>query len=109
MSYITVKLLKPEYRGGFHCGKFASDADRIVSAIRHIIKGHYDELDFEICFTHREDVQVAEFMFDVTNNPSREEERESLYGDHRSISVGDLVCINGHDFLCMPNGWEMLC
>jgi hypothetical protein len=47
----------------------------------------------------------AEEAFDLTNNPARQEEREERYGCHRSVSVGDIVEVDGVDFLCDDFGW----
>lgn len=51
---------------------------------------------------------AAEEMFDLTNNPSRQEEREEKYGRGRSLSSGDIVCINGEMFACLSAGWAKL-
>lgn len=50
----------------------------------------------------------AEVAFDLTNNPSRQQEREERYGRFRSVSVGDIVEVNGVDFLCDSFGWTRL-
>ena len=52
--------------------------------------------------------EAAEEMFDLTNNPSREDERLRLYGRNRSVSVGDIVWVDGVDYLCMSTGWAQL-
>ena len=49
---------------------------------------------------------AAEEMFDLTNNPSREEERAKRYGCHRSVSVGDVIKSGLERFLCVSFGWE---
>ena len=51
---------------------------------------------------------VAEEVFDLTNNPSRQDEREELYGRGRSISVGDIIDVDGTLYLCAPTGWNIL-
>lgn len=51
---------------------------------------------------------VAEEVFDLTNNPSRQDEREDLYGRGRSISVGDIIDVDGVMYLCAPMGWNMI-
>lgn len=58
---------------------------------------------------------VAELCFDITNNPSRQEERELVYGRHRSLSVGDIVEVEDRGdpekvtlFLCESYGWKEL-
>lgn len=51
---------------------------------------------------------AAEEMFDLSNNPSRQEERELLWGNYRSLSVGDVVQVGGESFLCCSQGWHKL-
>ena len=51
---------------------------------------------------------AAEEVFDLTNNPCRQEEREQVYGRGRSLSVGDIVCVDGVDYLCASFGWEVV-
>lgn len=34
---------------------------------------------------------IADELFDLTNNPGRQVEREEKYGRGRSLSVGDIV------------------
>jgi hypothetical protein len=50
---------------------------------------------------------AAEEMFDLTNNPCRQEERLKLYGNMRSVSVGDVVEVDGVKYLCEPAGWSV--
>lgn len=52
--------------------------------------------------------QAAEEMFDLTNNPAREDERQELYGNGRSVSSGDIIRCDGTDYLCLSIGWEIL-
>jgi len=51
---------------------------------------------------------AAEEAFDLTNNPSRQEEREEKYGRGRSVSSGDVIEVEGTKFVCMSFGWETL-
>lgn len=52
---------------------------------------------------------AAEEVFDLTNNPGRQDEREEIYGRGRSLSVGDIVVVGQTStWLCMPNGWLRL-
>lgn len=59
-----------------------------------------------------EGVEAAEEAFDVTNNPMREDERLRLYGNARSVSVGDVVNVTTHDqeenFVCLSSGWARI-
>ncbi len=58
--------------------------------------------------THENEGFAAEEMFDLTNNPSREEERQQRYGNGRSVSSGDIVEVDGVDYLCCSIGWKQL-
>ena len=51
------------------------------------------------------DIEPAEEAFDLTNNPSRQDERVKTYGTKRSLSVGDVVDVDGKKLLCQPFGW----
>lgn len=51
---------------------------------------------------------AAEEAFDLTNNPSRQEERELMYGRYRSVSVGDIVMVDDVDYLCDSFGWSVI-
>jgi len=51
---------------------------------------------------------AAEEVFDITNNPSRQDEREQVYGKGRSVSVGDIVVVGDEMYLCKSIGWEVL-
>lgn len=56
---------------------------------------------------------AAEEMFDLTNNPSRQDEREERYGRHRSVSVGDIIEVEEQpgivtQWLCESCGWKNL-
>lgn len=50
---------------------------------------------------------AAEEMFDLTNNPSRQNERHSTYGLGRSLSSGDVVSVDGTRYACLSMGWEI--
>ena len=58
--------------------------------------------------TDLEGEAAAEEAFDLTNNPSRQEEREEKYGNGRSVSSGDVIEVDGVKFVCMSIGWEKL-
>lgn len=51
---------------------------------------------------------AADEVFDLTNNPSRQEEREEVYGRGRSLSVGDIVVVGEEKYLCLSFGWHRL-
>ena len=52
--------------------------------------------------------EAAEEAYDLTNNPARQEEREERYGRGRSVSIGDVVEVDGANFLCGLTGWVEL-
>lgn|SRR5690554_5468694 len=68
--------------------------------------------------THKVDIRLphemgpldaAEYAFDLSNNPAREEDREKIFGRARSLSSGDVVRVEGPNgptnWLCLPVGW----
>jgi hypothetical protein len=50
-------------------------------------------------------MDAAEEVFDLTNNPFRQDERELVYGRGRSLSVGDVVVVGDEEWVCLPTGW----
>lgn len=87
-----------------HIAKFRPTRESVVNALKgdqfgmtHVEIEHHDSLE-----------AAAEEIFDLTNNPSRQEERERLYGRGPSLSTGDVVVINGILLVCMPMGWETI-
>lgn len=54
-----------------------------------------------------DEIGAAEMVFDLCNNPSKDYERCLLDWDKtRSLSIGDMVSVNGKAFLCLPIGWQ---
>ena len=58
--------------------------------------------------TPEEGEAAAEAMFDLTNNPNRQIERLHRYGNGRSVSSGDIVEVDGVNYLCCSIGWVVL-
>ena len=103
MANIIIKLSPLEVTRDFVL--YGKKADLVCAA--HLEAGNYEILPaFESFGIEGE--QGAEEAFDLTNNPSRQEERELKYGRHRSVSVGDIVEVDGVDFLCDNFGWCQL-
>jgi hypothetical protein len=100
MSTVTIKLLANKYIRGFFGSKeetYARDA---------LLVGGYEScVPIYSALTGKD---AAEEMFDLTNNPDREEERQFYYGDKRSLSSGDIVNVDGVDYLCLSMGWLQL-
>jgi hypothetical protein len=51
---------------------------------------------------------AAEEIYDFTNNPARQNERVQAYGYGRSISVGDVVEVDGVNYACEFVGWKIV-
>ena len=51
---------------------------------------------------------AAEMVFDISNNPSKETIKESMGWTGRSLSVGDIVVVDGAEFVALPVGWKIL-
>lgn len=91
MSTITIKLVPVELMREFH----------FVDNIEAVAKRYLNR--YEVCPSFElncEGRDPAEEVYDLTNNPSRQRRREVLYGRGRSVSIGDIVNVDGKDFLC---------
>ena len=51
---------------------------------------------------------AAEEAFDLTNNPTREDERAAKFGRDRCVSSGDIVVVGEEQWLCLSIGWKQL-
>lgn len=99
MTTITIKLAPTEARRDIY------SSDDMTSLVKEMFAS------YEICesFTVTEEgLDAAEEAFDVTNNPGRQAEREVVYGRGRSVCVGDVVEVDGIDYLCSSFGWDVI-
>jgi hypothetical protein len=96
MAKITIKLAPSSLRMEMFLNK---NKPALVEANQHA----YSIMPSFHVYYYGKD--AAEEAFDLTNNPARQEEREERYGLHRSVSVGDIVTVDGVDFLCDDFGW----
>lgn len=102
MAVATIKLIKPELMFEFYGTKQPKALAReFLKQGAYTLMGTMGVLG--LCGE-----AAAEEVFDLTNNPSREEERKELYGRGRSVSVGDIVNVDGEDWVCLNVGWEVL-
>lgn len=100
MSVATIKLVNEQLMSTFY---FATRRPEELARL-YREQGQY-RVQGTIAVTMDSDEAVAEEMFDLTNNPSRQSEREQLYGRYRSVSVGDIIDVDGREFLCASQGW----
>lgn len=98
MATATIKLAPMELMGEF----YFNHGEGYAIAKRNLDK--YETVG-TMGFPDLEGEAVAEEVFDLTNNPSRQDEREEVYGRGRSLSVGDIVNVDGTMFLCASSGW----
>lgn len=99
MAVATIKLVNVEQMINFYVAKNPEAlAQRLLREGAYTVKG-------TMGIPGLEGEAVAEEVFDLTNNPGRQAEREALYGCGRSVSVGDIVNVDGADWLCCPEGW----
>jgi hypothetical protein len=76
-----------------------------VELIRAALPRYTDACTFT---TEKVGEEAADEAFDLTNNPSRQKEREEKYGRGRSVSSGDVIEVDGVKWACMSIGWERL-
>jgi hypothetical protein len=99
---VTAKILlvDPEYMAQFYFKPNPVEtAQRLLAEDLYTAQGQ-----FTLTVTDAED--AAEFLFDLTNNPSKDDLRAVLYGRGRSLSVGDIVDVDGELLLCASCGWQ---
>lgn len=99
MSVATIKLVNEQFMGEFY---FRPNQEQTARSLQ---KDGWYRVQGSMGVPGLEGEAVAEEVFDLTNNPSRQDEREQLYGRHRSVSVGDIVNVDGVDWLCCSQGW----
>jgi hypothetical protein len=102
MAVATIKLVNEQCMGDFY---FRKDQE---ATARSLLKSGQYRVQGTMGLPGLEGEEAAEQVFDLTNNPYRQDERELLYGRHRSVSVGDIVNVDGVDFLCASMGWQRL-
>ena len=102
MSTAFVKLIDTEY-----ISEFYSRSNTVETAIQMMENGCYRTVTFIECHDLIGQ-DAAEEVFDLTNNPYRQKEREEHYGRRRSLSVGDIVQVDEVQYLCMPSGWTII-
>jgi hypothetical protein len=101
VAQVIVKLVNEQFMGEFY---FRPDQEATAHSL---LKDGWYRSAYE-CFMQGIGKDAAEEMFDLTNNPDRQEEREQVYGRQRSVSVGDIVEVNGVNYLCLSTGWKEL-
>ena len=102
MAVATIKLVNEQFMSEFY---FRPNQEQTASSLQ---KDGWYRVQGTMGVPDLEGEAVAEEVFDLTNNPGRQDEREELYGRHRSLSVGDIVNVDGTDWLCCSQGWWRL-
>jgi hypothetical protein len=98
MSQITVFLAPDEALG-----------DAYFMPMRSFLDKHMINFKKVLTYTSMlNGTDAAEDAFDVSNNPYRQEERSSLFGKNRSLSVGDVVLVDELCYMCAPSGWNVI-
>lgn len=101
VAQVKVKLVREDFMGEFY---FQKDPVQLAQQLRK--NGSYRTA--AEYYTPVEGEAAAEQAFDIANNPSREDERIRIFERQRSVSVGDIVEVDGVPFLCASMGWEQL-
>ena len=101
MAVATIRLAPAALMGEFYFKREMAQSIALRNLAQYTTAGTMGVPDLE-------GEAVAEEVFDLTNNPGRQDEREELYGRGRSVSVGDIVVVDGVMFLCSPMGWTEL-
>jgi hypothetical protein len=99
MAVATIYLVPADSRFDFY-------KDAVEAMSRLALEGRYQKIGSVA--TDKTGEAAAEEMFDLSNNPSRQEERDLVWGRYPSLSVGDVVHVDNESFLCCSVGWKKL-
>lgn len=104
ISNVTVYLIPDNLMREYYLVKF--NHEKKLKFVEENMK-HYE---MAASWTVDEDgEEAADEAFELTNAPYREDERENLYGDYRSVSTGDIVEVSNKSgvkfYLCESIGW----
>ena len=97
---VTIKLLDSSFMSEFYFTE-----DRIGLADKYLREGKYQCRDIGCMYGDGTRESITEYLFYLTNNHMCQEERDIVYGRERSISVGDIVEVDGINMLCDFVGW----
>ncbi len=104
MATVKIMLAPPAMMGTMYTTRV--DGKQMAPWVRGAIAaGMYLE-ESKLFEVNGDSQDAAEEVFDLTNNPSRQDERELVYGRGRSLSVGDIVVVGEERWLCASFGWE---
>lgn len=101
MSAVKIKFLPACLIGGM----YRSEQEQYVRDA--LAAGMYTE-ESKVFSVNGNGEDGADEVFDLTNNPGREDERRAVYGNGRSLSTGDIVVVDDEQFLCKSFGWVKL-
>ena len=97
MAKVTIKLAPVELLGlGSYSTNFKTEVVKELASKYEVGKSYETTLA---------GLEAAREAFDLTNNPARQTEREARYGRYRSVSVGDIVVVDGKEYFCDNFGW----
>lgn len=97
-SVIAVLLRKGHF-------EFLPGHDVDIDMLRDLKNGMYEFSNPFIIVRGKKGTLAAEEVFDLTNDPDREEECKNRYGSNRSVSVGDILVVDNDFYLCGSFGW----
>lgn len=103
MSSVQVKIVKGDFRRVLGIC-FGTD----LKVIRDNPDAYEMVSSFDLFLQNGTPNDICEEVFDLTNNPSRQDERERIYGRFASVSVGDIVVVDGRNYVCDTIGWKEL-
>lgn len=99
MSKVVIFIAPNEIR------RAAYDKDMVQQATQAFMMGQYDARG-TVLVTETDPMDACEEIFDLTNNPSRQAERERKYGRWSSVSVADILSVDGIKFICLSIGYH---
>ena len=103
MAVVKIKFLDPTQMISMYRG-----IAKQPGTARVLLKEGYYDKESELFVVNGDSEDAAQEVFDLTNNPSRHDERQEKYGTGRSLSVGDIVVVGEDQWLCCSIGWQSI-
>ena len=103
MAVVKIKFAHPMLMGVAYFRMMAPDAAEHVRG--YLKEGKWYNEESELFTVNGDSKDAAEEVFDLTNNPWRQDERMEKYGNGRSLSVGDIVVVGEEQWVCLSVGW----
>ena len=107
MAVVKIKFAHPMLLGvGYNRLMGGTGSDAATYVREKLAEGKWYTEESALFTVQGDSQDAADEVFDLTNNPGRQGDREEVYGRGRSLSVGDIVVVGEEQWLCCSFGWK---